>query len=209
MIALLKGLIAVIGDNNVILDVNGVGYLVYASSKTLSRIGGRGEAAMLHIETHVREDHIHLYGFASHEEKDWFTILCTVQGVGAKMALSLLSTVDADRIASVIASEDKAALTAADGVGPKLALRIITELKEKAAKMAFPSGVVSIADAKGKKSAAQKSEPNNSADAVSALTHLGYNRVDAFTAVAKVANEYGQQTGLQDLIRLSLKELSA
>lgn len=211
MIALLKGRIAAATENTVILDVNGVGYQVYASARTLSQIGGVGEAAMLHIETHVREDHIHLYGFATKEEQDWFNLLCTVQGVGARMGLSLLAAVPADNLATVIASQDKVALTRADGVGPKLATRILTELKDKAEKMAFPAGGVSLQTVSGAggTNSASPAANNNTGDAVSALTHLGYNRSDAFSAVAKIANEQGEKADLQTLIRLSLKELSA
>ncbi len=207
MIALLKGLVAKIGENYVILDVSGVGYKVFASGKTLSQIGGMGEHAMLHIETHVREDHIHLYGFATVEEQDWFNLLCTVQGVGAKMALAILSVVPAHQIAHAIAAQDKAVFTQADGVGPKLGVRIVTELKDKAAKMVFGSPVSSAATS-GTSAPSKPASVNE--DALSALIHLGYNRVDAFSAVTKIANSNeATDIPLQELIRLALKELSA
>lgn len=210
MIALLKGIIAKLGDNYLILDVNGVGYKVFASSRTLSQIGGAGDFAMLHIETHVREDHIHLFGFATAEEQEWFNILCTVQGVGAKMGLSILSAVPANQIAHAIAAQDKAAFTQADGVGPKLGVRIVTELKDKAAKMVFGSPQSQSSSSKQALTTTAIHAPSVSEDALSALMHLGYSRVDAFTAITKIANNNEEQDiPLQDLIRLALKELSA
>jgi len=216
MIAKLTGIIDSVGLNYVIVDVNGVGYLVYASSRTLSRIGSaRGTPVSLLIETIVREDQITLYGFADAAEKDWFQILCTVQGVGAKVAQVILGTVPVEQLPLVIAAQDKAALRRADGVGDKLALRIVTELKEKAGKMALGAAAQQKAGkaqtASGAKtSAAVVDVPQTvSNDAVSALINLGYGRAEAFGAVANVIRDKGDAIALGDLIRESLKELSA
>lgn len=216
MIAKLTGIIDSVGLNYVIIDVNGVGYLVYASSRTLSRIGSaRGTPVALLIETIVREDQITLYGFADAAEKDWFQILCTVQGVGAKVAQGILGSVQVEQLPLVIASQDKAALRRAEGVGDKLALRIVTELKEKAGKMALGAAAQQKA---GKAQAATGPKPSAAAvevpqtvsnDAVSALINLGYGRAEAFGAVANVIRDKGEGIALGDLIRESLKELSA
>ena len=214
MIAKLSGLIDSVGTNYVIIDVNGVGYLVYASSRTLAKIGSnKGSAVSLLIETHVREDQITLYGFADAAEKEWFLILCTVQGVGAKVAQSILAAVPADQLPMVIASQDKAALRQAEGVGDKLATRLVTELKEKAGKMAL--GAVATQKAQAARGQAGKGAPvvdlpkSASNDAVSALINLGYGRSEAFSAVANVMRELGDNLPLGDIIRESLKELSA
>lgn len=215
MIAKLSGLIDSTGTNYVIIDVNGVGYLVYASSRTLARIGSaKGSPVSLLIETHVREDQITLYGFADAAEKEWFLILCTVQGVGAKVAQSILAAVPAEQLPVVIASQDKAALRQADGVGEKLAVRIVTELKEKAGKMAL--GQVATQKVQAARGQAAKGAPvieglskNASNDAVSALINLGYGRAEAFGAVANVMRLMGDDLPLGDIIRESLKELSA
>ncbi|MCK5554704.1 MAG: Holliday junction branch migration protein RuvA, partial [Alphaproteobacteria bacterium] len=136
MIAKLTGLLDSIGTNYVVIDVNGVGYIVYASSCTLSQIGSaKGMPVSLLIETHVREDQITLYGFADAMEKEWFLILCTVQGVGAKVAQAILGVIPAEQLPVVIASQDKSVLRQSEGVGERLAVRIITELKDKAGKM--------------------------------------------------------------------------
>jgi Holliday junction DNA helicase RuvA len=214
MIAKLTGVIDSVGLNYVIVDVNGVGYLVYASSRTLARIGSqRGTAVGLLIETVVREDQITLYGFADAAEKDWFAILCTVQGVGAKVAQGILGAVPVEQLPLIIASQDKAALRQADGVGDKLALRIVTELKEKAGKMALGAAAQQKAGAArgaaGKNVTAIETPKGVSNDAVSALINLGYGRAEAFGAVANIIRDRGDDVPLGDLIRESLKELSA
>ncbi len=215
MIAKLTGVIDSVGLNYVIIDVNGVGYLVYASSRTLARMGSaRGTAVSLMIETIVREDQITLYGFADAAEKEWFQILCTVQGVGAKVAQGILGTIAVEQLPVVIAAQDRAALRRADGVGDKLALRIVTELKEKAGKMALGAAAQQKAD-KARVGAGGKAMPvvdvpkTISNDAVSALINLGYGRAEAFGAVANVLRDRGDDMPLGDLIRESLKELSA
>ncbi len=214
MIAKLTGVIDSMAEQSVIVDVNGVGYLVYASGRTLSRIGTRGTNVSLLIETIVREDAFVLYGFADASEKEWFQILCTVQGVGAKVALAILSAVTPEQLPMVIAAQDKAALRRADGVGDKLAVRIVTELKDKAGKMALGAAATSQAAAAGKPGKGGKAPlvelPKSvSNDAVSALINLGYGRAEAFGAVATVMRDRGDDAPLSDVIRESLKELSA
>ena len=213
MIAKLTGVIDSVALSSAIIDVNGVGYLVHASSRTLSRIGSqKGTSVSLLIETIIREDQFTLYGFADAAEKEWFQILCTVQGVGAKVAQSILTAVSPEQLPLVIASQDKAMLKQADGVGEKLAVRIVTELKEKAGKMALGAAASQKADvskmAKGRGPLVDipKSVSN---DAVSALINLGYGRSEAFGAVSNIMRERGDDMALGDLIRESLKELSA
>ncbi len=200
MIASLAGVVAQTGGDSVVVDVNGVGYLVFASARTLGRLPTRGEPARLLIETHVREDHIHLYGFADEDERGWFRLLTTVQGVGARIALALLSTLAPEALATAVMAQDKAALTRADGVGPKLAQRIVIELKDKVGGMALGPAA---AQANGKVPAAG----GVAADAVSALVNLGYPRSDAFTAVAGAARSLGGEAKFDALFRASLKEL--
>lgn len=210
MIAKLTGVIDTMGTNNVIIDVNGVGYVVYASAKTLAKIGSaRGTPVSLLIETIVREDSFTLYGFADAAEKEWFQILCTVQGVGAKVAQAILGTVSAEQLPMVIASQDKAAIKQTDGVGEKLALRIVTELKEKAGKMALGAAAQQKVTAARKGGGVIDMPKNVSNDAVSALINLGYGRAEAFGAVSNVLRDKGESLPLGDIIRESLKELSA
>jgi Holliday junction DNA helicase RuvA len=159
-------------------------------------------AASLLIETHVREDAINLYGFADAEEQDWFRLLTTVQGVGARVGLSILSSLSPEQLAQVIAAQDKAAMTQADGVGPKLALRLVTELKDKVpAFMAKPGALV------GAKDTGAVLPHSIASDAVSALVNLGYRRAEAFAAVASVTHNKANAK-LDEVIRLSLAELS-
>ena len=136
MIARLKGIIDALGEDWALVDVNGVGYLVFCSSRTLSRFA-LGEAAVVEVETHVREDHIHLYGFADAGERDWFKLLTTVQGVGAKVGLAILGVLGPEELMQAVAAADKAAISRASGVGPKLATRIVSELKDKVGAMAL------------------------------------------------------------------------
>jgi Holliday junction DNA helicase RuvA len=204
MIGKLTGIIDTTGDGHLILDVNGVGYLVNASARTLSRIGGKGDPATLLVDTNVREDAITLYGFADEAEQKWFRLLTSVQGVGAKAGLSILAVCPPEKVALAIAAQDKAALTQADGVGPKIATRILTELKDKAANMDLSPAAAKGVSVKGAPA------PENAAleqDAVSALINLGYARSDAYTAVMKAREQ--SNDNLQTLIRLALKDLSA
>jgi holliday junction DNA helicase RuvA len=214
MIGKLRGIVDETTEDSAIIDVNGVGYVVFCSTRTLSNLQ-TGAAAELVIETHVREDHIHLYGFSSISEREWFRLLTSVQGVGAKMGQAILGTLNADELLRTIGAQDKTGLTRAPGVGPKLAERIITELKSKVAKMGvmpMPANSGALPAAKGGKAAPAKNvktpEGRVMEDAISALTNLGYNRTDAFSAVSTVLHNEGQDTKLDTLILLGLKELS-
>ena len=203
MIAKLKGLVDSVDDGSAVIDVNGVGYLVSASSRTLRDLVVGGPATLL-VETIVREDAIALYGFLETAERDWFRILTTVQGVGARVGLSILSTLSPDEIARVIAAGDKGSLSRPAGVGPKLAARLATELKDKAA--AF-----GVAPAAHKASDAGTVVPpvaSINEDAVSALVNLGYRRVEAFGAVARVSQRLGEGAALDEIIRAGLQELA-
>lgn len=204
MIGKLFGTIDSVSGSHVILDVNGVGYIVMCSARTLREINGVGSPVSLRIETHVREDAINLYGFKDVEEQDWFRLLTTVQGVGAKVGLAILSALSPEQLSHVIASQDKAALTEADGVGPKLALRLVTELKDK-----IPSFMTSPSRLQDNSGAhpAPSLLPSLQSDAVSALVNLGYRRAEAFAAVTQ-ASRQNSAAKLDELIRLSLAELS-
>ncbi len=203
MIGKLSGMIDSVSGSHLIMDVNGVGYVVTCSARTLRQVGAVKTPASLLIETQVREDAINLFGFAEVEEQDWFRLLTTVQGVGAKVALGILGSLAPDELAQVIAAQDKAALTRADGVGPKIALRLVTELKDKVP--AFMAGTVAL---RAGKDNATGTIPNSAAsDAVSALINLGYRRAEAFTAVSNVSRQ-NPAAKIDDLIRLSLSELS-
>jgi len=199
MIAKLSGILDSAGPDGVIVDVGGVGYLVFCSARTLRQLPGKGEAVRLVIETHVREDHIHLYGFIDEAERSAYRLLTTVQGVGAKVALAILGAVSPDALASAIAAQDRTVLTQADGVGPKLATRIVVELRDKV-------GGLSLAAAPLE--GATPILEGVAADAVSALVNLGYRRVDAFGAVARASRKAGSEAKLDALIRGGLKELA-
>ena len=207
MFAKLSGIIDTVLENAVILDVQGVGYLVHASPRTLSRVGGHGDTASLLIDTNVREDAITLYGFLEASEQEWFRLLTTVQGVGAKAAMAILGVTPPDQLGFAIAAGDKTALTRADGVGPKLATRILTELKDKAGKIdlqAKPKGVQAAASP-----APANEESGIENDAVSALVNLGYGRTDAYTAVLQAKQKANDNSNLNELIKLALKELAS
>ena len=219
MIAKLRGMVDTIGEDYFIIDVNGVGYLVYASAKTLARLHV-GEGASVLTETVVREDSITLFGFASALEKEWFITLTKVQGVGAKVCLSILSALTPLQLAQAISAQDKASFTRANGVGPKLAARIVTELKDKI--VTIPVAAASTTaemerelnmDADQEVNAyedslvAMESNSANSEDAISALVNLGYQRMEAYRAVNKVQGE-NPNADVSELIRLSLKEFA-
>jgi holliday junction DNA helicase RuvA len=198
VIARLTGRIESVEEGRCVVDVNGVGYLVHASTRTLASLPAGGTAALL-IETHVREDAILLYGFAEPAEREWFRLLTTVQGVGAKVALGVLSALSPRDLVAAIQAGDRASLTRAPGVGAKLAIRLLTELREKAG--AMPTGTafspVIPAPAGGV-----------TADALSALLNLGYRRPEAQVAIGRVAERLGDAAGLDAVIRESLRELA-
>ncbi len=196
MIARLRGIVDSIEDGRCVMDVNGVGYLVFCSTRTLGALPD-GMATLL-IETQVREDAISLYGFYTAAEREWFRLLTTVQGVGAKVALGILSAFSPDQLIGAIAGQDKGALTRAPGVGPKLAVRILTELQSKAGVM--PGG-----------GAEKFSAPNLrgvGAEVLSALTNLGYKRMEAEAALVKAVAEHGEDAAFDVLIRAGLKALA-
>jgi holliday junction DNA helicase RuvA len=203
MIAKLAGIIDQAGPDSVVIDVGGVGYLAFCSTATISRLPPPGAPARLLIETHVREDHIHLYGFADAAERDWFRRLTTVQGVGARLALAILSATAPDQLTLAIIAQDKAALARAEGVGPKLAARIVNELRDKI------GGIALLAPTPGTpaSAAAMAGEAGPAADAVSALVNLGYRRAEAFGAVAAAAQRLGGAAETGALIRAGLQEL--
>ncbi|HWT62602.1 MAG TPA: Holliday junction branch migration protein RuvA [Ochrobactrum sp.] len=204
MIGKLKGVIDEIAEDHAVIDVHGVGYVAFCSARTLGNLGGAGEAAVLFIETYVREDMIRLYGFGSQLEREWFRLLQNVQGVGAKVALGVLGTLTPPELANAIALRDIAMVSRAPGVGKKVAERIVTELKNKAPAFAGDaSGTIGLKQELG---AGAASAPVT--DAVSALSNLGYSRDQAANAVAAALREAGDDADSAKLIRLGLKELS-
>ncbi len=204
MIGKLKGVIEEIGDDHVLVDVHGVCYVAHCSSRTLSRIGSAGEAVVLFIETYVREDQFKLFGFLTALEREWFNLLQSVQGVGSRVALAILSTLTPSELANAIALQDKASVSRAPGVGPKVATRIVTELKNKAP--AFAGEAAQTIGFKQELGEGVASAPV--ADAVSALTNLGYSRDQAANAVAAALKTAGEGADSAKLIRLGLKELA-
>jgi holliday junction DNA helicase RuvA len=204
MIGKLKGLVDGFGEDFVQIDVGGVVYEVFCSSRTLSALPRVGEATVVFVEMLVREDMIRLHGFATEAEKAWFRLLMTVQGVGAKVALSILSSLGPSELASAIALQDKSMVGRANGVGPKLALRLVTELRGKSpAGSPIEAGVLGLQAAIGEGVAR-----SNLADAVSALSNLGYPSAQASAAIARVVAKEGEDTPTEKLIRLGLRELS-
>ena len=205
MIAKLKGTLDEIEEDHCLVDVHGVGYVAYCSARTLSALPGPGEAVVLHIETYVREDMIRLYGFQTALEREWFRLLMSnVQGVGAKVALAILSTLSPSDLANAITLRDIAMVSRAPGVGKKVAERIVTELKTKAPAFAGEaSGTIGLKQELGEGVAAAPV-----ADAVSALTNLGYSRDVAANAVAAALKSAGDGADSAKLIRFGLKELA-
>ncbi len=221
MIGKLRGMIDLIADDYLLIDVGGVGYVIYATQRNLRQLPAAGETVTLWIETQVREDAITLYGFTSQQEQAWFRLLITVQGVAAKMALALLSSFTPQELATIIAAQDKTALCRAKGVGPKLAARILTELKDKAPGIALSQHVSSqlvapsqqttapANDDKGASIAPTDASPDLLQDAVSALVHLGYGQSEAFTTVASLQRSLPEDATVETVIPLALKQLSA
>jgi holliday junction DNA helicase RuvA len=203
MIAKLSGTVDHIGAEVAVIDVGGVGYLVFCSARTVAGLPPAGAPTRLLIETHVRDDHIHLYGFIDAAERDWFRRLTTVQGVGPRLAIALLSSATPDQLALAILSEDKVALTRAEGVGTRLAARIVNELRDKVGGLAVsagqPAGAVRPTD--------WANEPGALADAVSALENLGVGRPEALGAIAAAAHRLGGEAAADLLIKAGLEEL--
>jgi holliday junction DNA helicase RuvA len=203
MIAKLAGIVEQIEPDAAVIDVGGVGYLAFCSTRTIGRLPPPGSPARLLIETHVREDHIHLYGFIDAVERDWFRLLTTVQGVGARLALSILSAVAPERLGLAILAQDKPALAQAEGVGPRLAARIVNELRDKIANIATPTSPPPVV---------LPGETANgggaTADAISALENLGVGRTEALAAVAAAARRLGSEVGSDVLIKAGLEELA-
>jgi Holliday junction DNA helicase RuvA len=195
MIAKLRGRLDSFGADHAVIDVGGVGYLVAASARTLSILGAIGDEVMLHTEMQVSDDAIRLIGFASAEERDWFRLLTSVQGVGARVALGILSALGGDELHRAIASGDKAMVARAQGVGPKLAQRIVNELKDKAGGIVLGSGMGAPLPSGGA-----------AADAVSAMLNLGFRPAEASSAVAKAEAELGPEANLDALVRSALKK---
>jgi holliday junction DNA helicase RuvA len=200
MIARLTGLVDALEDGHCVVDVGGVGYFVHASSRTLAALPRPPQIARLLVETHVREDAIQLFGFAETAERDWFRLLTTVQGVGPRVALSILSALSPRDLIGAIAGRDQASLTRAPGVGGRLAARLLTELKDKVGAMPTASGIAVPAAAP---------VGGTPADALSALINLGYRRPEAQTAVARAMERLGEAAALDAVIRDSLKELAS
>ena len=198
MIGRLKGIVDGTGDNWALIDVNGVGYMVEGSSRMLSGLPEKGEAVTLAIETYVREDQLRLFGFLNEEERSWFKLLLGVQGVGAKVALAIQGVLSPADLAGAVAAQDKAMVSRAPGVGPKVAQRIVQELKDKIPEGGFMAGGEAVA------AAASASV----GDAISALTNLGYSRSQAHIAVQTASRSAGEDADTQMLIKLALKELA-
>ena len=197
MIALLHGRVDALDAGSCIIDVNGVGYLVQASTRTLAALPAPPAAARVLIETHVRDDAIILYGFTDPAERDWFRLLLTIQGVGAKVALNILSALSPHDLINAIAAGDKASLTRAPGVGAKLAIRLLSELRGKAGTM--PTGASFTIPVP---------EGGTEADAISALVNIGYRRSEAYPVVVRILATLGEGVGVDQVIRDSLRELA-
>jgi holliday junction DNA helicase RuvA len=204
VIGKLTGTLDSYGEDSVIVDVGGVGYLVHCSARTLQALPPQGSPVTLAIETHVREDQIRLFGFLSDLEREWFRLLQTVQGIGTKVALAVLSTLKPSELATAIAMRDRAAITRTPGVGPKVAERIVTELKDKApAYTAVDPAVVRLYG-----DIEDRHAPQPVADAISALMNLGYGQPQATAAIAAATRQAGADTAVATLIRLGLKEIA-
>jgi holliday junction DNA helicase RuvA len=203
MIGKLTGRLDSVSLNTMIVDVGGVGYEVTAGARTMSSLPPIGETVMLAVDTHVRDDEIRLYGFATEHERAWFRALQTVQGVGAKVALAVLGTLSAADLANAVALQDKGAVARAPGVGPKVAARIVAELKDK-----MPQLAPAIRPGGGLAPVATLPDGLAARDAVSALTNLGYAHVEAAAAITAAIGKVGRDARPEDLIRLGLKELA-
>jgi Holliday junction DNA helicase RuvA len=207
VIARLSGTVAEIGADFAVIDCAGVGYLAQCSARTLGTLPPIGGPATLHVETLMREDSIRLLGFADRAEREVYRLLVTVQGVGPRIALAILSTLSADELLAAIASGDKTTIARADGVGPKLAQRVALELKDKAGAL-FLGRMAGPAKPGGPSAAAAAGVTGAASDAISALVNLGYRQAEAFTAIAQVAQDMGAKATVDALIRAGLRELA-
>jgi holliday junction DNA helicase RuvA len=199
MIAKLAGIVDQVGADMAVIDVHGVGYLAFCSARTLQRLPAAGSPTRLLIETHVRDDHFHLYGFIDAAERDWFRLLTTVQGVGPRLAIALLSAASPDQLTLAIAAQDKAALTRAEGVGLRLAARIVNELREKLDGFAVAAAV---------EAPPYPGPDDPAADAVSALVNLGYRPAEALRAIAAASQLLGDEAAVAGLIKAGLQQLA-
>ena len=210
MIVRLTGMVDDVGLDGVMLDVQGVGYQLMVSTRTRAALPGKGEVASLLTEMQIREDHWSLFGFIDRAERDWFRTLTTVQGVGGRVALGILSVLSPEQLTRAILAQDKVSLARADGVGPKLAARLVTELKDKAAAHGLAAGpaptgtIMALPPLPAANDLAGPAE-----DAISALVNLGYRRPDALGAVATAQRKLGDGAGVTDLIRAGLKEIAS
>lgn len=207
MIGKLRGRVDETDEDSVILNVGGVGYSIFCSGRTIAALPPSGEMAQLIIETHVREDHIHLYGFPDTVERDWFRTLSTVQRVGNRMALTILGAYSPEQIAHAIMAKDTSAFSRISGVGAKLAERIVTELKDKVTKLPTSEFRVQGADTGKKKTTKPETVDTRTDDAISALVNLGYSRSEAYGATLKAKQNASSNASIDELIKLSLKEL--
>jgi holliday junction DNA helicase RuvA len=204
MIGSLSGIVAAVGEDTALIEVGGVGYLIQAGGRTLARLQ-TGAPARVYVETHVREDAIRLFGFASEEERAWFAHLQTIPGVGAKVALGILDAMPPEALTDAIALQDKAAFARANGVGPKLAARLATELTGKAG----PKGFIGLGSPAPRATGVAAPGANGArAEAVSALVNLGIDQSSAARAVASAAKQFEADAPAPDLIRAALKEVS-
>ena len=206
MIGKLRGAVDAVGVDYAVIDVGGVGYEVACSSRTLAALPAAGEPVTLSIDTHVRQDAIRLYGFLTETERGWFRLLQSVQGVGSKVALSILSTLDTAQLGQAIALQDKAMVARAPGVGPKVALRIVNELRDKAPPAAISANGLPMTATPGAAGPAGAASPVT--EATSALLNLGYALVQANAAVSAALPKAGDPPRTETLIRLALKELA-
>jgi len=199
MIAKLSGILDSVAEDHAVIDVGGVGYLVHASTRTLAALPPPGAPVRLFVETQMRDDRIQLFGFLAAGERDWFQLLLKVQGVGARVALAILSVLGPDELLTAVAAQDKAAIARANGVGARLAQRVVSELKAVVGDLALGHGAASPVIV---------AERGPSADAVSALVNLGYRRSEALAAVAGAARALGPEAAVETLIRAGLRELA-
>ena len=203
MIAYLKGTVFEIDEDSLVIDVGGVGYLVFCSARTLANLPKAGDPVALRIDTQFKAESLTLYGFENAAERTWFRLLQTVQGVGARVALALLSALTPERLAEAVMARDKAAFAQASGVGPRLAQRLVSELQNKVGELPSAAPALPASSSTGTEGAGSME------DALSALVNLGYGRSEAHGAIAKAAAALGDGANVEQLIRAGLKELTA